>query len=128
MKVEIPNGHVYELTSNAILKLKQAKFAKQAEEVFEGFASHVPTSDRCRVWNSVDKIELVCDPFRHWEVTLLWCDPNRDAPHFWEEDNTHVMRLAGFDMTAEEAVEYVRRAWTEFEADVISVVETQGIL
>ena len=52
------NGHVYDLTDRAIVRLQEASNARQADDVFAGFASHVPPMDRLAIWTAVDSIQL----------------------------------------------------------------------
>lgn len=50
------NGHSYELTETAILMLIDAENGRKADDIFEGFASHVPKCDRGEIWFAVDDI------------------------------------------------------------------------
>jgi hypothetical protein len=47
------NGHEYRLTQTAIERLRVADNGRTAEDVFDGFAAHVPRADRGRVWKAV---------------------------------------------------------------------------
>lgn len=58
MRVETSKGHTYELSREAIKRLKAADNGRTADDVYEGFASHVPKSDRLDVWLAVDTVEV----------------------------------------------------------------------
>jgi hypothetical protein len=44
------NDRVYEVSLNAVRRLASASSARAADDVYEGFASHVPPADRLGVW------------------------------------------------------------------------------
>jgi len=48
------NGGVWEISQTAVERLLAAKTARQANDVFDGFASHVPDASRLAIWQAVD--------------------------------------------------------------------------
>jgi len=48
--IETENGECWELTDYACRMLSEARDARTADVVFEGFAEHIPARARLAVW------------------------------------------------------------------------------
>ena len=55
MRITTENGHTYEISKETALRLLNATDGRQADDVFEGHAPHVPARDRGGVWFIVDR-------------------------------------------------------------------------
>jgi hypothetical protein len=53
VRIETENGHTYELSDSAYQGLKESKTPREANNVFEQFAPHVPREDRWQVRYSI---------------------------------------------------------------------------
>jgi hypothetical protein len=53
LNVECENGHIYRISRKAYDALKIATNGREANDAFEGFASHVPCADRGQLWQSI---------------------------------------------------------------------------